>query len=181
MKRSCGVSKTKCALVTFRNSTVKHLALDTFTFSPHPHLTTALREAGYTPSLILKVKMLRAPKVTQKVACKQIQHQAPWLPNPGSPHCTSYCAAKQCFLGPWEGKGQAMGSDVSTGQLLPSGSPVCSAQCARTVGRRRGLTCSGGNAQEPAGVFQSSPEHLWLHGTSSKRRVPAGQAAEALA
>lgn len=74
-----------------------------------------------------------------------------------------------------------MGSDVSTGQLLPSGSPVCSAQCAGTVGRRRGLTCSRGNAQEPAGVFQSSPEHLWLHGTSSKCRVPARQAAEVLA
>lgn len=48
-----------------------------------------------------------------------------------------------------------------------------------TAGGRWGLTCSSSDAQEPAGVFQPSPEHLQLHGARSKSRVPSGQAAEA--
>lgn len=41
--------------------------------------------------------------------------------------------------------------------------------------------CSSGDAQEPAGIFQTSPEHLQLHGARVEGRVPVGQAVEASA
>ena len=40
---------------------------------------------------------------------------------------------------------------------------------------RQGLTCSGGDAQEPTGVFQPRPEHLLLHGAGGEAGSQQGR------
>lgn len=48
------------------------------------------------------------------------------------------------------------------------------------VGERSELTCSRGDAQEPAGILQCSPEYLELHGARGMNRGPEGEAAQIL-
>ena len=43
---------------------------------------------------------------------------------------------------------------------------------------RQGLTCSGGDAQEPTGVFQPHPEHLLLHGARGEAGSQQGRQQE---
>lgn len=74
-----------------------------------------------------------------------------------------------------------MWPDVPTLSWLETISPVAFPVVPlskEVVDERKDLTCSSGDTQEPAGIFQHSPEHLELHGTRGVSGLPEGQAAK---
>lgn len=109
----------------------------------------------------------------------EIQHQAP-SPRFTPLHLLLPCRAVSGGIGK-KSEGRCGQMCPSVPSLLDPTPPAAlsTVPCAQgTIAGRRGLTCSSGDAQEPAGIFQTSPELLQLHGARVEGRVPVGQATE---
>lgn len=100
--------------------------------------------------------------------------QGPLVPSPQLTPCTR-CAPQSTVPG---GLGEESVvrcvCPTPASWLPPLGQPICSASMQRTTAGRWGPTCSGGDAQEPAGVFQPRPEHLQLHGAGARAVAQQG-------